>query len=79
MGLELVGGRSHGQGHGGESHDGDGEGGRTLIERLTEAERLIAASRQRLQGLAENVADLRRRLAAAASADPSGDAGNPDI
>lgn len=51
MGLHLVSGTGPGDGGGGDEAD-----------RLTEAERLLRRTRQRLEDLADRLADLRRRI-----------------
>jgi hypothetical protein len=57
MGLELVGGgRAQGQG----SQDANLPGGADDL--LVEAERQVAGVRHRLQALAAQIGDLRRRL-----------------
>ena len=88
MALELVGGR---QGEGGGPSSGNPGEQRTdlqpppqnvdrqlqqqLVERLAEAERSLAGSRQRLQALVERAAELRRRLNS--GAEPAGGIGLP--
>jgi hypothetical protein len=74
MELHVVGG-AQGQG-GGPGHDRDRP--IALTEELAEAARTIAGARQRLEALADRLADLRRRLGEAAGSGQGGQGGGGD-
>jgi hypothetical protein len=73
MELQVVGG-AHGQGGGSGS---DPEPPMAVTEKLAEAGRMIAGARQRLEALADRLAELRRRLGDASGSGEVGTSSTP--